>query len=142
MLLRRKARPQPEIYVASFADIAFLLIIFFILTTELNKPFGKELQIPSGVTDPAQKAKENLTVNLKPGFQIRYGEKAQEIRSLPELQEKLKSENLLARKEEDRIVILDSSPLVSYKDYYQVVMAITKAGGVLALVEYEGGDEK
>jgi hypothetical protein len=41
------------------------------------------------------------------------------------------------RKEKNRIIIVDSSPDVSYELYYQVVMAVTYADGVMALIEHE-----
>ena len=35
-----------EIDVPSFSDIAFLLIIFFILTTSLSRPLGRIIDMP------------------------------------------------------------------------------------------------
>ncbi|MBM4031608.1 MAG: biopolymer transporter ExbD, partial [Planctomycetes bacterium] len=49
----RKQRPFFEPEVTSFADIAFLLIIFFILTTTFVVPAGQKLDIPAASADPA-----------------------------------------------------------------------------------------
>lgn len=40
-------RPAPEIPTASTADIAFLLIIFFMLTTVLRTEYGLKINLPS-----------------------------------------------------------------------------------------------
>jgi len=134
MLLKKKTRPEAEINLGAFSDIAFLLIIFFILTTTLIRPAFEKLSIPSGTSDPTAKEQKNLTINLSP-TEIRYGPKGRPV-SMDKLHELLKAENFPAKSEQDRIVILDSTDDVLYEDYYGVVMAIAKSGGVLALIEH------
>ncbi|MFH1571298.1 MAG: biopolymer transporter ExbD [Gemmatimonadota bacterium] len=46
ILPRRKGRVPPEIPTASMADIAFLLIIFFLVTTSMNQDKGLSLHLP------------------------------------------------------------------------------------------------
>lgn len=131
----------PEINVGAFADVAFLLIIFFILTTTFVKPAGQQLQIPSGTSDPEKKEQQKLTINLTPA-EIQFGEKSEPV-TLEELRTLLRSERLPQRQPDDRIVIVNSDPKVEYDTYFQVVMAIHDAGGVLGLVEEdeaEGGE--
>ncbi len=43
---RRQHRVLPEIPTASMADIAFLLIIFFLVTTTMSQDKGLSLQLP------------------------------------------------------------------------------------------------
>ena len=121
--------------VSAFADVAFLLIIFFILTTTFVKSLGSSLEIPSGSADPAKKHEKQLTISLA-ATEIRFGSAGTKM-SMPELREALAAENLLARKPDKRIVILDSAADVPYERYFQVVMAVSDAGGVLALLEEE-----
>ena len=135
MKVRRKHYPEAEVIIYSIIDIAFLLLIFFILTTTLARTAGTKLSIPSGVSDPARKDEKQLSVNLRPG-EIFYGEKAERL-SLVELRDRLRRENLLARDPNRRIVIVESTTTVPYEEYFQVVTAIAKAGGVIALVDYE-----
>jgi len=71
--LKRRPRAEPEINVASFSDIAFLLIIFFILTTTFAKPEGQTLQIPSGAPDKSKSKEEQPTVNLSSTGRITWG---------------------------------------------------------------------
>ena len=71
MKLQRKNRRESEVDVSSFADVAFLLIIFFILTTTFKVIGGQELNIPSG-EDGESKDQKQLTVSLT-GKKIFYG---------------------------------------------------------------------
>ncbi len=48
-LLTRRNKPDPEIPSASMADIAFLLLIFFLVTTTINADKGIYMQLPPKV---------------------------------------------------------------------------------------------
>jgi biopolymer transport protein ExbD len=132
---KRRARQRGEatIDVSSFSDIAFLLIIFFILTTTFVKTAGQKLEIPSGSSDRSAKKEKQLTVNLS-STDIRWGEKAEQV-SLDELRGILMNQGFKEKKPGDRIVILDAAPDVAYERYFQVVSAIAAADGVMALLE-------
>jgi biopolymer transport protein ExbD len=133
MRFKARQRQDTDIDVTSFSDIAFLLIIFFILTTTFVKPEGRQLNIPSGTSDPAKKEQKQLTVILSPG-EIRYGDQGRVV-SLEQLREALQREKLPTRSEEQRIVVVEAKVNVPYDEYFQVVMAISRAGGVLGLLE-------
>jgi biopolymer transport protein ExbD len=47
MKIRRRAKANPEIPTCSMADIAFLLIIFFLVTTTMSMDRGLGLQLPA-----------------------------------------------------------------------------------------------
>jgi len=132
----RRSREHLEIDVAAFADVAFLLIIFFILTTTFVKPAGDKLEIPSGAPDPEKKHAKQLTITLTAN-DISYGSEGEKM-TIEELRAALFAENFLAKPPDKRVVILDSAPDVPYERYFQVVMAIANADGVLALIEEEG----
>jgi biopolymer transport protein ExbD len=134
MRVRRKQYREAEVIIYSIIDIAFLLLIFFILTTTLAKTAGKTLTIPSGVSDPSRNPEKQTVVNLK-STDIYFGERADHV-TLEELRARLKAENFLAREPAKRIVVLDSTSDVPYEVYFQVVTAIAKAGGVVALVDH------
>ena len=55
-MLRKPEVKNIEIDIPSFSDIAFLLIIFFILTTSLNRPMGRIIDMPSTSTPDQQKS--------------------------------------------------------------------------------------
>jgi len=133
----KRAHEHKEIDVAAFADVAFLLIIFFILTTTFIKPAGNRLEIPSGAPDPAKTETKQLTISLT-ATEIHYGPKGEKM-TLDELRAALWQCNFKARPPDRRAVIVESAPDVPYQLYFNVVMAITNADGVLAIVEEEKG---
>ncbi len=135
MKFKNKPFREPEINLASLVDIAFLLLIFFILTTTFTKTAGNKINIPSGSTDSSKRQEKQITVSLKPG-EIRYGENSQVI-TFDALRQMLARENFLAKESSQRIVILDSDKAVPYDEYFQIVMAIARANGVVALVDQD-----
>lgn len=141
MSLKRNAPKEANIEVGSFSDIAFLLNIFFILTTQFIRPAGTTMEIPSGSADPANKQETLLTINVSPD-RIFFGEKSEPL-SFEELRERLMNENLGAKPPAQRVVIVDAGKDVPYERYFQVVTAVARAKGVIALVEQgeksEGG---
>ncbi len=137
MRVRKKQYKEAEVIIYSLIDIAFLLLIFFILTTTMVKTAGSRLTIPAGVHDPSRAEEKQLIVNLK-AAEIYYGERAERL-TLDEFRARLLSEGLLAREASRRIVVLDSTGDVPYEHYFQVVATIAKAGGVVALIDH--GDQ-
>ena len=130
----KKDRSMPEVDLGAFSDIAFLLIIFFILATTFVKIAGDKIEIPSGTTD-ASKKQQQISVSLK-GDGIYYGENGQSV-SLDELRNLLKEQNFKEKDESNRMVVLEAQKDVKYDNYYKVVMVINESDGVLALVEKE-----
>ncbi len=135
MKLRRKKRPESEVDVSSFSDVAFLLIIFFILTTTFKLIGGQELNIPSGEDGDSTEQKQ-LTISLT-GKKILYGEDSKSSLTLRQLRVQLADEELSTKKEEQRMVVLESDENVVYQRYYNVMLAIRDADGIVALIERE-----
>jgi biopolymer transport protein ExbD len=120
-----------DVDLNSLVDIAFLLILFFMLATTFLKPAGEKIQIPAGGQSSSQS--KSLTVLLSTTG-IRYGDTKSAI-SLEELRARLLEEKLGDKEPAQRLVILESARDVPYEDYFSVVMTITQAGGVLALID-------
>lgn len=146
-MMKRKSRPPlTDIEVGSFSDVAFLLIIFFILTTQIAAFKGTIVDIPSGEQKNETKKKEDekkqLTIFLTGNFvRVAMGDTAPAAVSFEDLKARLLAENYYARpKMEDRFVILQTGDDVSYDTYFKTVMMINDCGGVLCLME--GEDEK
>ena len=135
MKYKEQARRNAEIDVTSFSDIAFLLIIFFIVTSTFVQSFGHRLSIPSGSADSSKKEDKLLSVSMKEQ-KIFFGEKADQI-TLEDLRRRLKEADLPNRAENKRLVIVECAKDVPYEQYFKVVMAIAEAGGVLTLLEDE-----
>jgi len=59
VIKKRESRVSPEIPTASMADIAFLLIVFFLVTTTMNQDKGLSLHLP-----PVGETKEVQSKNI------------------------------------------------------------------------------
>jgi len=140
MKLKRKEQANTEIDVGSFSDIAFLLIIFFILTTTFTKIAGNKIEIPSGSSEQSESEQKQIAVTLS-AESITYGEDAKSI-GIDELRVVLAKEKFETKEPEDRMVVLETEGEVVYERYFQVVMAINDAGGVLTLIDHAGGEDK
>ncbi len=137
---RSSDRETTEIDVSSFSDIAFLLIIFFIVTTAFLRVFGDKLNVPNAEPSKSKKEQKQLTITVDPD-NIFYGEKANQV-TLAQMRELLKDERFPKRKEKERLVTLNCSKDVPYQRYFEVVTAISKAGGVLVLIEEDDSEAK
>jgi biopolymer transport protein ExbD len=122
-----------DIPVASFSDLAFLLIIFFILTTTLVATRGFLTEFPSGQRSEKQE-KKTTTVRLREGKVTLNDAEV----DLPELRRKLAALKLPDRGGEDKVVVLEAAGKVGYQDYFEVMAAITQAGGTICIVREEG----
>ena len=137
MPLRRGKRQQDcEPNVGPFSDIAFLLIIFFILTTTLSAMMGNKLDIPAARENPKKSKSEQPTIVLSPE-KLAWGKQQEDV-TLMQLRVRLMDLNLRARPQGKRVVILDCAPKTAYQKYYEVVMAIEEAGGVLGMITEPG----
>lgn len=136
MALRKKTRETPEIDVGAFSDIAFLLIIFFILTTTFEKFVGNKVEIPAGAPSQDSSEEKQTTIVMDAG-KIRFNEEEKNL-TIDELQDKLYSLKLRSKKDPmKKMVLVEASDSVLYDTYFKVVNAIAKADGVLVIIERE-----
>jgi biopolymer transport protein ExbD len=132
--VRRKEKRELETPTDSVSDIAFLLIIFFILTTTMSKLTGFTAELPSGAAAQQQAAKTDAKT---PTVQIANGKllfNEQEV-SMAALQERLLDLQLAKKQGEERVVMLEAAGKVDYQTYYAAMAAISAAGGIVAIVE-------
>jgi biopolymer transport protein ExbD len=126
----KKKVADVDIPVASFSDLAFLLIIFFIVATTLQKTTGITANVPSGEKSE-QQAKKTMIVNINDRT-ILINDKAVTV---DELRAELKGMQFDTKEGDDKIVLLETKGNVVYQDYFEVISTISTAGGVVALVK-------
>ncbi len=137
---KKKELSDKDIPTASFSDVAFLLIIFFLLTTTLQRSAGFKTELPSSSksgTPPKeeQKMPEIALSNAKLSLNDT------EI-TMIELKRRLKQLRLdLKNNPEEKIVLFSATPDVSYQRYYEVLATISAASGIPAIVR-EGASAK
>jgi len=121
-----------EVPTDSFGDIAFLLIIFFLLATSLMQTRGVLANMPAGEKSD-QAAEKTPSVVVKEGA-IALNDKAV---TLAELKRELRRMKLPAREESRRVVLLEAAGRVPYQQYFEVMTAIAREGGVIAMAREE-----
>jgi biopolymer transport protein ExbD len=62
MKLQRKSRISTEFSLASMTDMVFLLLIFFLLTSNFVTPSGMPVNLPKSTTSALEKMNISLTV--------------------------------------------------------------------------------
>ncbi len=132
-----RERVSPEIPLSSMADVAFLLIIFFMVTTSFIKTTGFKLEVPASKKSAQKRVRKNITVTLAPEKIYLASTGASRQVKGTELAKVLGDELRGIKNPEERIVVLECRNKVPYEQYIWVVDAIQKAGGILAVVEYE-----
>ncbi|MBI2190868.1 MAG: biopolymer transporter ExbD [Planctomycetes bacterium] len=125
-MVQSKTRAQPEIPTASMADIAFLLIIFFLVTTNFVKEKGLLMDLPN--TDKEQQAPESKKKNLE----LFVGSKrilinGQEI-TMEDLLQRLNRELDGAASDSDRVVILKCDNDTPYERFVRAEDILQKTG--------------
>jgi biopolymer transport protein ExbD len=117
----------------SFSDIAFLLIIYFLVATTLVKVKTITADLPSGEKSTQAQSDKTPIVNLR-GSEVFFNDKAVTI---DELEDRLAALELNKQEPEKRVVMLESAVGTPYENYFKALAAISTNDGVVALVEEE-----
>ncbi|MBI1337215.1 MAG: hypothetical protein GC164_09670 [Phycisphaera sp.] len=130
---QEKKHRESEIPVGSFSDIAFLLIIYFMVATTLVKVKSITADLPTGQKQPQAQLDKTPTVNLR-GSEVYFNDNKL---TLDELNKRLDALDLSDKPGDKRVVMLESSDETPYELYFKTLAAISANGGVVALVEEE-----
>lgn len=60
----RRTRENPEVHAGSMADIAFLLLIFFLVTTTIETDVGLDRKLPADVKSPIIELQERNVLRI------------------------------------------------------------------------------
>ena len=130
---QEKKHRTAEIPTGSFSDIAFLLIIYFIVMTTLVKVQSITADLPAGEKQAEAQIDKTPTVNLR-GRDILVNDKPMSIEALNDALDKQYFDQKPADK---KVVMLEAADDTPYSTYHAVLAAISSNGGVVALVEEE-----
>ncbi|MDD5861694.1 MAG: biopolymer transporter ExbD [Prevotella sp.] len=128
MLIRRKARREvPQLNTTSTADISFMLLIFFLVTTNMDKDTGLPRLLP-----PADRQKEQqlsvvdksktLVMDLKAGDSLLVAGKPCPMSAV-----KQRVAEFVAKTGTNHLLSLTCSPEADYNAYFQLQNAIMQA---------------
>jgi len=128
----RARRSEPVIPTESFADIAFLLIIYFILAASISQDWGFSTDIPAG--QKATEATDEKSILLRDDG-IFWGDRNV---SIDQLRGELVGLKLTERDPNSRVVQFEARGNVAWQQYYEVLAAIEQAGGIPGILMEAG----
>jgi biopolymer transport protein ExbD len=136
MKLRKSRRVAPAVPLASMGDIAFLLTIFFILTSNFAKDDTRKIKPPSA-KELAQMENQNVSVSIDADGGMFFN--GRPVASPATIEAGVAG--FLAGKKEvkDRMVVFRCDKGVDKKVFEPVLAAISKAGGVITAVGEASG---
>ena len=126
--MSRKGRGIPEINSGSMADIAFLLLVFFLVTTTMDIPTGLQVSLPPITDEPPpitkQRDREVLEVLINASDQLLVEKEWMKIEELRQMtKDHLTNEGKLpnlSSTSTEAIVSLKNARATSYDMYVQV----------------------
>ena len=127
MFLRRKHRDVPELNTTSTADISFMLLVFFLVTSSMDSDKGLGRMLPP-MDDQPQEVQDIHRSNV---LQVRIdGHDSlfcdDRAVTLAELQQQVKS--FVASRQTDRYVVaVETDRKTSYNAYFEMQNAIVAA---------------
>ena len=126
MIKKRASRVSPEIPTASMADIAFLLIVFFLVTTTMNQDKGLSLHLPPVGETKEVKSKNILNVWINARDQVAFFENDQ-LTPVPFAEFKTRIEGRL-RRNDKLIISLKAERGATYRSFVDVLDELKLAG--------------
>lgn len=129
MRIRRKRDLLVEPPSAATGDIAFNLIVFFLVCASTQPDSGLRQNIPSSEKTQEQSKEENIRVELAREAVKVNGDPLPDRMFVP----KLKTLLIGKVSDEDRVVVVSSSPDVPYYRWIEFTGLIEEAGGILSL---------
>ena len=131
MKLRKARRVAPAVPLASMGDIAFLLTIFFILTSNFAKDDTRNIKPPTA-RELAQMENQTVSISIDADGGIFFN--GRPVASPATIEAGVAG--FLAGKKDpkDRMVVFRCDKGVDKKVFEPVLAAISKGGGVIAAV--------
>ena len=127
-ILKRKERVSDEIPTASMADIAFLLLVFFLTTTVFNEEKGLPIVLPEQSEQVEVSPKNLLFMLVQPDGSIivKRGESEQEQVVTYRQIEGILRQELAAN--ENLIAAIKTDPAAPYRHMINVLDEVKQAG--------------
>jgi biopolymer transport protein ExbD len=127
-MMRRKKRVSDEIPTASMADIAFLLLIFFLTTTVFDEEKGLSIVLPetAETVEVSQKNILHLVIQENGVIRVKRGESPQE--QMVQASEISSIWRLDVAQNENLIAAVKTAPNAPYRLMIDVLDALQSAG--------------
>ena len=124
MKLQRKTRVTTEFSLASMTDLIFLLLIFFLLTSNFVTPSGMPVNLPKSATGVLEKMNISVTVTSDLKYYINNTQTTLEV-----LESQLKQE----MGTDNNLVVLNVDETVPVKYLVKVAAIANKLGAKVSI---------
>lgn len=131
MKAKRRPPPAPHIPFISLADIAWQIIIFFLMASTFTKLEAMKVDAPSSTSEGKPQDTPSLTVEATNAGLLIDGERIDYGQLKDVLARKLEKRT----KPEDRIVIVDGKKGLTFQHNVEVLYAIKNAGATPMVAE-------
>lgn len=129
MLIKRRKHSVPILNTTATADISFMLLTFFLVTTSMDVDSGLVRQLPPADSDrqqqqPAAEVSRDNTIsfNITADNRIVLDGKPVEVKALRQ-----KIVAFVSSRPESHIIYIDADPTASYDAYFQLQNEIVAA---------------
>ena len=131
MKVRRSTKSLVDVPAVASGDIAFNLIVFFLVCASTQPDTGRSQILPKSEQTQQQKEQqdEHLTVELKRNAVLINGDPVK----VSEIKARVKAKLSGKSRPEDRVVIVKSADDVPYHAWIEVTSQIEDAGGIITL---------
>ena len=120
-MLKKQRRPVQEINSSSMADIAFLLLVFFLVTTTISMDKGISLVLPSEGNELEVNKKNIINILMNESGKVLMDDKPTKIDAIKNIVEKKLGLN------PNLIFSVQTHPLTKYQDYLNVLDQLKEA---------------
>jgi biopolymer transport protein ExbD len=124
MKLQRKSRVTTEFSLASMTDLIFLLLIFFLLTSNFVTPSGMPVNLPKSAVGALEKMNISITITSDLKYYINNTQTTLEALE-SELKEEMGTDN--------NLVVLNVDESVPVKYFVKVAAIANKLGAKVSI---------
>lgn len=130
-----------EIPMAAMPDIAFLLLVFFMVSTTFIVTRKMNVELPSYEGESSSEKILRVNVDLGPqSVQVKYGEEKQQVQIVG-LERYVRGVINQATSQNEKVVLLDVKDTCPYQRVVDAFDAIRAGGGYVSLVKGEQTEE-
>ena len=120
-MIKKQRRPVQEINSSSMADIAFLLLVFFLVTTTISMDKGISLVLPSEGNDLEVNRKNIVNILMNESGKVLFDDKPTKVSAISGMVERKIAGN------PNLIFSVQTHPRTKYQDYLNVLDQLKEA---------------
>ena len=120
-MIKKSRRPAQEINSSSMADIAFLLLVFFLVTTTISMDKGISLVLPSEGNELEVNRKNIVNILMNESGKVLLDDKPTRVNDIRGIVERKIAEN------PNLIFSVQTHPRTKYQDYLRILDQLKEA---------------